>query len=377
MEALERRRAEDRHLRGEVVLVDQLDQRPRDRAVEDVGRIRPGGDEEDVDLVVGPRVADPVGPVHGVEPPLDLARLGQLARLRIVERLPGPAEHLGVVARNQEVKRFVPLARGIVENLAAPAVAEEFVEGFHAPPPQRIAHVLGVFGLGRERIIQKPFQIPAQLAHQVAVGTPLDREANRRGNGHRLGAASVLGDRLKLGRITRFDVPDEECIHAKAPRAAAPCRDSSCDSTMICKAMLWERWLPSPLQARLADEVEVLRRCRDWLERLKRGEEVVVNLRPETDAETEYVWFDRPRMRRVLARIIADLEELTAYPSGTAEERALDDETRRVQHCHRLAEPDPSSKPLTAREEGGRGKGTSLISTVREGRNLRDMHVNA
>jgi hypothetical protein len=29
----------------------------------------------------------------------------------------------------------------------------------------------------------------------------------------------------------------------------------------------------------------------------------------------------------------------------------LDDETRRVQHRHRLAEPDPSSKPLTAREE--------------------------
>ena len=75
-EVLERRRSEDRHLRGEVVLVDQLDQRPRDRAVEVVGRIRPGGDEEDVDLVLGPRVADPVGPVHGVEPPLDLARLG-------------------------------------------------------------------------------------------------------------------------------------------------------------------------------------------------------------------------------------------------------------------------------------------------------------
>src|SRR5271157_2192212 len=45
--------------------------------------------------------------------------------------------------------------------------------------------------------------------------------------------------------------------------------------------------VPSPLQACVADEVEVLCRCRDWLERLKRGEEVVVNLRPETDAETE------------------------------------------------------------------------------------------
>ena len=37
---------------------------------------------------------------------------------------------------------------------------------------------------------------------------------------------------------------------------------------------------------------------------------VVVNLRPETDPETEYVAFDRPRVLRVLARIIADLDEL-------------------------------------------------------------------
>ena len=37
-------------------------------------------------------------------------------------------------------------------------------------------------------------------------------------------------------------------------------------------------------------------RCREWLERLDCGELVVVNLRPETDSETEYVSFDRPRV---------------------------------------------------------------------------------
>src|SRR5437763_5865436 len=36
------------------------------------------------------------------------------------------------------------------------------------------------------------------------------------------------------------------------------------------------------LQARLAGEMDALRRCREWLERLERGEPVVVNLRPET-----------------------------------------------------------------------------------------------
>ena len=34
------------------------------------------------------------------------------------------------------------------------------------------------------------------------------------------------------------------------------------------------------IQSRVAREVEVLRRCMDWLQRLERGEAVVVNLRP-------------------------------------------------------------------------------------------------
>ena len=38
--------------------------------------------------------------------------------------------------------------------------------------------------------------------------------------------------------------------------------------------------------------MDALRRCREWLERLDRGELVGVNLRPETDPETEYVSFD-------------------------------------------------------------------------------------
>ncbi len=68
------------------------------------------------------------------------------------------------------------------------------------------------------------------------------------------------------------------------------------------------------LQARLAGELDALRRCREWLKRLDRGEMVVVNLRPETDPETEYVLFNRPRVLRVLARIIADLDELAGFP---------------------------------------------------------------
>ena len=48
--------------------------------------------------------------------------------------------------------------------------------------------------------------------------------------------------------------------------------------------------------------------------------EVIVNLRPETDPETEYVAFDGPRILRVLGRIIADLDALAGLPPEPEEE---------------------------------------------------------
>ena len=68
----------------------------------------------------------------------------------------------------------------------------------------------------------------------------------------------------------------------------------------------------STLQICLAEEVEVLRWCLEWLERLDRGEDVVVNLRPDTDTETE---------------------------------------TETARHRRRLAEPEHPPKPLTQREQ--------------------------
>src|SRR5205823_14872140 len=102
------------------------------------------------------------------------------------------------------------------------------------------------------------------------------------------------------------------------------------------------------LQARVAGELDTLRRCCEWLERLDRGELVVVNLRPETDPETEYVSFDRPRVLRVLARIIADLDELAAFPpTADAEKGKVEHaETRRGRHRRRSAEPDPPPERL-------------------------------
>ena len=98
--------------------------------------------------------------------------------------------------------------------------------------------------------------------------------------------------------------------------------------------------------------MDALRRCREWLERPERGEAVVVNLRPETDPETEYVSFDRPRVIRVLARIIADLDKLAGFPPISEEEVKNEEvEARRARHRRRLAEPDPPPKRLSVQQE--------------------------
>ena len=79
----------------------------------------------------------------------------------------------------------------------------------------------------------------------------------------------------------------------------------------------------------------------------------MVNLRPETDPETEYVSFDRPRVLRVLARISADLDELAGVPPLADAEKGQSEgaEARHIRHRQRLAEPEPPPKRLSMREE--------------------------
>jgi len=64
------------------------------------------------------------------------------------------------------------------------------------------------------------------------------------------------------------------------------------------------------IRRHIASEVEVLRWCMAWLGQLEQGEMVVVNLRPDTDDQTQFTRFDHARVMRVLARITSDLDEL-------------------------------------------------------------------
>jgi hypothetical protein len=106
-----------------------------------------------------------------------------------------------------------------------------------------------------------------------------------------------------------------------------------------------------PIQTRLAAEVEILRWCIAWLERLEHEDHVVVNLRPESEEETEFVPFDRHRVLRVLARMAADLDELARRPREHTEELAEGREELRARHRQRLAEPEPQPRRLSQREE--------------------------
>jgi len=77
---------------------------------------------------------------------------------------------------------------------------------------------------------------------------------------------------------------------------------------------VWVTDLGNPTEGqtpnRLVAEVGLMRQCVRWLHQLERGEDFIVNMMPDTERETEYVRFDRPRVIRILERIVADLDQL-------------------------------------------------------------------
>jgi hypothetical protein len=105
------------------------------------------------------------------------------------------------------------------------------------------------------------------------------------------------------------------------------------------------------MQALVAEEVEVLRWCIDWLAQLERGEMVVVNLRPDTEEATEFVRFDHARVLRVLARLAADLDTVARQDPATEPERPAESPDSRTRHRRRLAESDEKPRGRTAKEQ--------------------------
>jgi hypothetical protein len=105
------------------------------------------------------------------------------------------------------------------------------------------------------------------------------------------------------------------------------------------------------LRTHIAREVEVLRWCMAWLEQLEHGEMVVVNLRPDTDDQTQFTRFDHARVMRVLARITSDFDALARRDPQEDADAPEDDADPRKRHQRRLAEPEEKPRGRTAKEQ--------------------------
>ena len=93
---------------------------------------------------------------------------------------------------------------------------------------------------------------------------------------------------------------------AQIPQWLNPLRETDSQSVAAGEPL-------AALQTRLASEVTLLRRCIGWLKDLERVEAVAVNLRLDTDWQTEFAAFDRPRLMKVIERIAAELDELARH----------------------------------------------------------------
>jgi hypothetical protein len=91
---------------------------------------------------------------------------------------------------------------------------------------------------------------------------------------------------------------------------------------------------------RLQDEVEWLRDCARWLAQLEFGRfPPVISMRPDTDRERYNLIVDAGRIRRILLRVAADVDELARARRVDELDSAAIDPDQRAERRRRLAEP--------------------------------------
>jgi hypothetical protein len=103
---------------------------------------------------------------------------------------------------------------------------------------------------------------------------------------------------------------------------------------------------------RLSDEVSWLRQCAGWLAHLEtESYRPVVNLRPEADwPDTANVGVDIARVRTVLNRIAADVDELARARRLEDLDTATTRADRHTERRRRLAEPDLDFRAFCSRK---------------------------
>jgi hypothetical protein len=104
---------------------------------------------------------------------------------------------------------------------------------------------------------------------------------------------------------------------------------------------------------RIGDEVSWLRRCADWLAQIDTGRyPPAVNLRPAGEwPDTAHVMVDLARVRAVVVRIAADLDELARARRAVDLRAAAVLPDRRAERRRRLAEPDLDFRNFCVRKK--------------------------
>ena len=222
-EGVERGRAQDGHLRGQVPLGDHFHQRAGDGVVAHVVLLGAGDHQEDADAVAGQAGREGRRSGDLVQAALHAALLGQPAGAGVFQRLPRPGEHARVVALDAQTEAFgMPALGGLVQEEGAVARAEERLEGPPAPAVQRRQDALGVLHLRLERVVEELLQVPAQIPEQVRVGPAFHREAHGGDHRHRRPGLPAVGQaqQPEARRVGALNVADDQGIHEQDPFAA-------------------------------------------------------------------------------------------------------------------------------------------------------------
>lgn len=158
-------------MRREALVLDEVDERA-------------GDDEQDIDAVLR-EAGERGGILDFIDAAFDLAFVGEVVGLGIVERFPGPGEGVRIVGTDLE-------NAGLVEPGGGVAAVEELVETLRVPGFEGVEDGFGVGGFRGEGVVEELFEVPAEFGHQVGVGAVCDGPLVGRGEGDGVGGFAVV-----------------------------------------------------------------------------------------------------------------------------------------------------------------------------------------
>ncbi len=145
---IERGRAQNRYFGCELLVVDQFHQGARDGTILNVLLVRTGRDQQDIEPVPRQVLGERRRIGHVIELTLDVAVLGEIAPLRVVQRLPGPGQDKRIVGGDAQLEMLRALTHGVMVEIPALARTEKRLERMRAPALQGVEQPIGPLDIG-------------------------------------------------------------------------------------------------------------------------------------------------------------------------------------------------------------------------------------